>query len=236
MKIVAGNWKMNLSLEQALELARSVVIYDGVEVILFPPCIYALKVKETVAQGVHVGVQNMFYEDKGAYTGEISAYMLNSSGIEYVLIGHSERRKYFGETDEDVNRKLRKALEYGLKAIVCVGETLEQREKGEAFSVVRKQVETAFEGIDDLERIYIAYEPVWAIGTGVNATPEQAQEMHEYIKSIVNVPVLYGGSVKPENAKELLSMKDVDGVLVGGASLKAQSFNEIVRIASSLSL
>ncbi len=235
MKVVAGNWKMNLTLPEAVELVKSIQPVSSVKVIVFPPALFAVPVTRHACRGIETGVQNIHHEDFGAYTGEVSAPMAVSIGMKYALVGHSERRHIFGETDEQVNLKVKKALEHGLKVIMCVGETLQERESGRAFEMVERQVREGLKGIDDLSSVMIAYEPVWAIGTGKNATPQQAQEMHEFIKKIVDVPVLYGGSVKPSNARELLSQKDVDGVLVGGASLKADSFNEIIRIASELS-
>jgi triose-phosphate isomerase len=192
-----------------------------------------------MAQGtnIQVGVQNMHYEDKGAYTGEISAPMLKSVNCKYVIIGHSERRQYFNETDETVNKKVKKALEYGLTPIVCVGETLEEKETGKTIEIITSQIEKGLVDLkaSDLDKIVIAYEPIWAIGTGKTATSEDAQNaikaIREKIKSLFNtddISILYGGSVKGSNAKELFAMKDIDGGLVGGASLEAKSFAEIV--------
>lgn len=235
MKIIAGNWKMNLTFDQANTLANSIKSSNRNEIILFPPSIYALKVKEIVkGKNIKVGVQNIFYEDFGAYTGEISAIMVKSMDLDYVLIGHSERRKYFFESDEIINKKLKKAIEYNLDVILCVGETLEERENNKAFEVVKNQVLRAIEGLNNLNNVKIAYEPVWAIGTGINATPEQANEMHQFIKEIINIPVLYGGSVNEKNAYELLSQEFIDGLLIGGASLKAEIFNKIIEIAELL--
>ncbi|MEO0203109.1 MAG: triose-phosphate isomerase [candidate division WOR-3 bacterium] len=235
MKIIAGNWKMNLSLNEAIDLANSIKSSYKNEIILFPPSIYVLKVKEIVkAKNIKVGVQNIFYEDFGAFTGEISAIMVKSSNLDYVLIGHSERRKYFLESDEVINKKLKKAIDYNLNVILCVGETLDERRNNKAFDVVKLQVLRAIENLNNLNNLKIAYEPVWAIGTGINATPEQANEIHQFIKEIVNVPVLYGGSVNENNAYELLSQKFIDGLLIGGASLKSSSFNKIIDIAELL--
>ncbi len=235
MKIIAGNWKMNLSLNEAIDLANSIKSSYKNEIILFPPSIYVLKVKEIVkAKNIKVGVQNIFYEDFGAFTGEISAIMVKSSNLDYVLIGHSERRKYFLESDEVINKKLKKAIDYNLNVILCVGETLDERRNNKAFDVVKLQVLKAIENLNNLNNLKIAYEPVWAIGTGINATPEQANEIHQFIKEIVNVPVLYGGSVNENNAYELLSQKFIDGLLIGGASLKSSSFNKIIDIAELL--
>lgn len=226
---------MNLTFDQANTLANSIKSSNRNEIILFPPSIYALKVKEIVkGKNIKVGVQNIFYEDFGAYTGEISAIMVKSMDLDYVLIGHSERRKYFFESDEIINKKLKKAIEYNLDVILCVGETLEERENNKAFEVVKNQVLRAIEGLNNLNNVKIAYEPVWAIGTGINATPEQANEMHQFIKEIINIPVLYGGSVNEKNAYELLSQEFIDGLLIGGASLKAEIFNKIIEIAELL--
>ena len=194
-----------------------------------------------MAQGtnIQVGVQNMHYEDKGAYTGEISAPMLKSVNCKYVIVGHSERRQYFNETDETVNKKIKKALEYELTPIVCVGETLEEKEAGKTIEIITSQIEKGLVDLtaSDLDKIVIAYEPIWAIGTGKTATSEDAQNaiqaIREKIKSLFNtddISILYGGSVKGSNAKELFEMKDIDGGLVGGASLEAKSFAEIVNV------
>lgn len=239
--VIAGNWKMNMLPNEAIELMEGLIpkVKDSKdEIIVCVPYIdlfYTLL--EAQQTNIHVGAQNVFYEDKGAYTGEVSATMLKSINTEYVIIGHSERRRYFNETDEIVNKKARKALENGLKPIICVGETLEEKEQGKAIEVITNQVAKALKDltIKDLSNTIIAYEPIWAIGTGKTATKEDAENsiksIREKIKSIFNtddVSILYGGSVKPENAKELFSMPNIDGALVGGASLKADSFAGIV--------
>jgi triosephosphate isomerase len=197
-------------------------------------------------QGVQVGAQNVHYEDNGAYTGEISTSMLKEVGCHYVIIGHSERREYFGETDEIVNKKVTKALAGGLSPILCVGEVLPERKANKQNEVVKTQLIKNLESVsaEALKKVVIAYEPVWAIGTGETASPEQAQEMHSFIRSVLmelynddvaqKVRILYGGSMKPDNAEELLSQNDVDGGLIGGASLKADSFYAIVEIANKL--
>ncbi len=246
--LVAGNWKMHTVLDTATELASEIVRQVGnvqeIQVAVCPPFV-SLEAVSAVLKGsrVHLGAQNMFYEDEGAYTGEISAPMLLSVGCTYVIVGHSERRQYFCETDESVNRKVARALRHRLIPIVCVGETLEQRERGEALPVVQRQVYHAFQGVEPEapDRLVVAYEPVWAIGTGHTATPEQAQEMHAAIRSWLSelwgesmareVPILYGGSVKPGNAADLFVQPDIDGGLIGGASLKAESFAAIVEAA-----
>ena len=242
MMLIAGNWKMNKGkIDDAVALAREVRIgaYNlkgKVDIMVAPPFTVLSHVVDTLkGSRVKVGAQNMFYEDAGAYTGEISPDFLLDLGVEYVILGHSERRKFFHETDETVLQKALKAREKGLKYIVCVGETLEQREKGEAKDVVGRQVKAVLDGGAYSENLIFAYEPVWAIGTGKVATPELAQEMHGYIRDLLgenrNTLILYGGSVKPENAEGLLRMDDIDGALVGGASLNAGSFVNIIKIA-----
>ena len=243
-KVIAGNWKMNMLPNEAInfitELAPLVKDTQN-EVILCVPytdLFYALlHVQRT---NIKIGAQNMHWETSGAYTGEVSAQMLKSIGVEYVIIGHSERRQYFAETDETVNKKIKKALETGLKPILCVGETLEQREAGITEQIITNQVEKAFNEIsaDDLDKIIIAYEPIWAIGTGKTATKEDANNTIMQIRKKVaemygqneanGVIIQYGGSVKSSNAKELFEMSDIDGGLVGGASLKAEEFSKIV--------
>lgn len=239
--IIAGNWKMNMLPNEAISFIEEIepMVKDTKnEVIIcvpFTDFFYA----NNMAQGtnIQVGVQNMHYEDKGAYTGEISAPMLKSVNCKYVIIGHSERRQYFNETDETVNKKVKKALEYGLTPIVCVGETLEEKEAGKTIEIITSQIEKGLVDLksSDLDKIVIAYEPIWAIGTGKTATSEDAQNaikaIREKIKSLFNtddISILYGGSVKGSNAKELFAMKDIDGGLVGGASLESKSFAEIV--------
>lgn len=245
--IFAGNWKMYTVREEALALAKGIL--EGLgnapahEVILFTPAVHLREVAAVCAKGpVAVGAQNMYFEKEGAFTGEISPAMVKDSGARWILIGHSERRHVFHETDEDVRKKLRAALDAGLLPMVCVGELLEEREAGKSEDVVRVQVEKAFEGLSKEEAagVVIAYEPVWAIGTGKVATPEIAQSMHRAIRTMVAkmygdtiaaaVPILYGGSVKPDNIAGLFAMEDIDGALVGGASLKVPSFLEIARV------
>ncbi|MCQ2566084.1 MAG: triose-phosphate isomerase [Clostridia bacterium] len=244
-KFICGNWKMNKTVEEAVLFANEFrQIYMPVanrKVAVAAPftALFSLKLCFE-GSGVGVGAQNMHFEDSGAFTGEISAPMLKEIGVDYVIIGHSERRQYFGETDETVNKKLKKALEAGLGPIVCVGESLEQREAGTQFDLVGAQVKAAFEGVvaEDIEKITLAYEPIWAIGTGRTATAEQAQEMCAFIrKTAANIygaetaeklTIQYGGSVKPSNAAELLTQPDIDGALVGGASLKPADFWGII--------
>ncbi|HET7152537.1 MAG TPA: triose-phosphate isomerase [Candidatus Kapabacteria bacterium] len=241
-KIVAGNWKMNTDVASAKTLLRSIVesvkkSAPAADVIVCPPYI-ALQEAQSILHDskVALGAQNLHYEDDGAFTGEISATMLKSVGCKYVIIGHSERRQYFGETDGTVNKRIHKALNHELTPIFCVGETLNERQSGKAFDVIHRQVTGGLENIspENMKRIIIAYEPVWAIGTGQNATPAQAEEVHAYIRTILKelfsdaiaqvISILYGGSVKPENAREIFAQQNVDGGLIGGASLKADNF------------
>ena len=244
--MVAGNWKMNTSPSEAVDLAKSVKegsagITNG-DVVLAPPFTALQSVYETIkGSPVMLAAQNMFYEDKGAYTGEVSPLMLKDVGCTYAIIGHSERRKYFGETDDTVNLKVKKALAVGLKPIVCVGETDAEREKGVTEFVVGIQVKKALSGIAKLDDIVIAYEPVWAIGTGKNATPAEAEDVHGFIRNVLadmygaaskDVKILYGGSVTADNIGDLIGMEDIDGALVGGASLKSEGFIGIIRKAS----
>lgn len=243
-KVIAGNWKMNMLPNEAMKFIEELtpLVKDTKnEVIICVPYIdlfYALL--HVQGTNIKVGAQNMHWEEKGAYTGEVSGPMLKSIGVEYVIIGHSERRQYFAETDETVNKKIKAALLNELKPIVCVGETLEQREQGVTNAIITNQVEKAFDGIEakDLDKIIIAYEPIWAIGTGKTATKEDANntiiEIRKKLSEIYGqneadrVIIQYGGSVKSSNAKELFEMSDIDGGLVGGASLKADEFSKIV--------
>lgn len=243
-KIVAGNWKMNMVPSEAVKLVEELIPLvksDDVDVVFCVPAIDIVPVVEACkGTNIKVGAENLFYEDKGAYTGEISADMLLDAGVEYVIMGHSERRQYFHETNLDINKKLKKALEKGLKPIVCCGETLEQREMGICFDWIRMQIKAAFEGVsaDDAKGVVIAYEPIWAIGTGMTATADDAQEVCGAIRETLvevygeelasKIRVLYGGSAKPGNVLSFLEKEDVDGTLVGGASLKADSFSEMV--------
>ena len=243
-KVIAGNWKMNMLPNEAIDFITELtpLVKDTKnEVILCVPFIdlfYALlNVQDT---NIKIGAQNMHFEEKGAYTGEVSGKMLKSIGVEYVIIGHSERRAYFAETDETVNKKIKSAFANDLKPIVCVGETLEQREKGEQVEVITKQTKLAIEGLtpEQVKNTIVAYEPIWAIGTGKTATSDDAntsiQKIREeiaknYGKEVAECVIIqYGGSVKSENAKELFTKSDIDGGLVGGASLKAEEFAKIV--------
>ncbi|HOS05737.1 MAG TPA: triose-phosphate isomerase [Syntrophorhabdaceae bacterium] len=244
--MIAGNWKMHNNKSEAVLLAKAIKEgtqgISGGDVVLAPPFTALQSVYETIVDShVLLAAQNMYYEDKGAFTGEISPSMLKDIGCTYVIIGHSERRKYFHETDEAVNQKVKKSLATGIKPIVCVGETEDERNKGVTEFVVGVQVKKALYGIDNINEIVIAYEPVWAIGTGKNATPVEAEEVHRFIRNIIgdiygevcnNTKVLYGGSVTSDNIGELINMEDIDGALVGGASLKSEGFIGIIKKAS----
>jgi triosephosphate isomerase len=229
--IIAGNWKM-FDGPDPRALAAALGAVEGVDAIVCPPYTH---LTACVDAGLTTYAQNVHWEPEGAYTGEVSPQMLVELGAAGALVGHSERRQYFDERDTDVARRTRAALEAGLAVIACVGETLEERESGDTELVLTIQVEALAFAVGAHERLVIAYEPVWAIGTGRTATPELAQEAHAFLKGRLDVPVLYGGSVKPENAEALLAQPDVDGALVGGASLDVDSFTEICRIAASLS-
>ena len=233
--LIAGNWKMFKGPAEAGEFCRALRDADlgTVDVVVCPPYVSLAAAVQALA-GTEIGVaaQNVHWAAEGAFTGEVSAPMLRELGVYGTIIGHSERRQYFGETDESVLRRVRAAIEHGLHVIACVGENAEEREAGETEAVLRLQVGAIANGIDETDDLVIAYEPVWAIGTGKTATPEMAQEAHAFVKSILDVPVLYGGSVKPENAAELAAQPDVDGALVGGASLDLESFATICRAAS----
>ncbi|MFH0938499.1 MAG: triose-phosphate isomerase [Planctomycetota bacterium] len=245
---VAGNWKMNKTPEEAralaLELRAKLEGVNHCEVAICPPSVCISAVVETLkSTPLAVGAQNVFWEKSGAFTGEVSAPMLLAAGCQYAIIGHSERRQYFGETDLTVNKRIQAALSHKLKVIVCVGETKDERVGNITTQVINRQVEGALAGLkaDDMAMVTIAYEPVWAIGTGLTATPAQAQEAHAFIRKLVaqqfnasiadSLRIQYGGSVKADNAKELLSQPDIDGALVGGASLVAKDFEAIVKAA-----
>jgi len=244
-QFIAGNWKMNLNRAQAESLARGLVDglggRDDLDVAVCPPSVYLDVVASVVKDSpVGLGAQNMYHEAEGAFTGEISAAMLLDVGCQYVILGHSERRHILGETDEEINKKTMAALQAGLTPIVCVGETLDQREAGQTSEVVSGQFDGSLAGLsaDQMVRVVIAYEPVWAIGTGKVATPEQAEEVHADLRTLMasryngdvadQVRIQYGGSVKPDNAAELLQKANIDGALVGGASLKVDSFLGII--------
>lgn len=250
--VVAGNWKMYKSNSEAEELVTELIKKTKeivkTRIIVCPP-FTALSLASDLASGSNlmIGAQNMYWEPHGAFTGEISSEMIKSAGATYVIIGHSERRRYFGETNETVNKKLKAAIDSGLNPIVCIGETLEERESGVTNDVVGNQVEKALAGISagDIRKVILAYEPIWAIGTGKTATPDQAQNVHKFIRNVIGklydneiaeeIVIQYGGSVKPDNATDLLSQPDIDGALVGGACLQAESFSSIIKAAENLS-
>lgn len=244
--LVAGNWKMNKTVGEAVELVtqlkQKLSDVRNREIVVCPPFTSLVVTKEVLKNSnIKLGAQNMYFEKSGAFTGEVSPLMLKDVGVEYVIIGHSERRQYFGETDESVHKKMKVAFENSIIPIVCVGETLQQREKNEAFSVIEKQVKVGVAGLsaEQSKKLVIAYEPVWAIGTGKTATPQQAEEVHAFIRKLYteiygkdaaeSVRILYGGSVKPDNVSEIMRQPDIDGALVGGASLKADDFIKLVR-------
>ncbi len=237
--LIAGNWKMYKNADQSREfiqqLDRSFTSASGLAVAVFPPFI-ALAGLRALDTKIKIGAQNMFFEEQGAFTGEISPLMLQGL-VDYVLIGHSERREIFRESDEDVNKKIKAALQFNLVPVLCIGETLQEREAGKTMAKIKNQLEKAFQGVEKekIGRVIVAYEPIWAIGTGLNASPAQAQEVHHFIKGRCqeigagqNLQILYGGSVKPENSLELLAQDDISGVLVGGASLKVEQFSAII--------
>jgi triosephosphate isomerase len=233
LALIAGNWKMYKGPAEAAEFCLRLREQDltGVDVVVCPPYVsLAVSVQLLAGTEVAVAAQNVHWEPEGAYTGEISAGMLLELGVYGAIVGHSERRQYFGDTDQITAQRARAALSAGLFVIACVGETEEEREGGVTEDVLRRQV-SLFEPDDNL---VIAYEPVWAIGTGKTATPDMAQEAHTFIKSVLDVPVIYGGSVKPDNAEELLGRPDVDGALVGGASLELESFMAICRAGANI--
>jgi triosephosphate isomerase len=251
-KIIAGNWKMNKTGAEAASFARDLKIktlnINKTEIIVCPPFTALAPVYEMLKESrIKMGAQNVHWEPDGAYTGEVSAEMIEEAGCKYVIIGHSERRQYFGETNQSVNKKIKQTLTTNLSPIFCIGETLQQRQDGQTNEIVKKQL---IEGLvdlssDQMRRIVLAYEPVWAIGTGLTATPEQAEEVHQFIRELIDErfntqvgevgSILYGGSAKPDNIKELLSQQNIDGGLIGGASLKVDSFVTMIKIAEELS-
>ncbi len=242
--IIAGNWKMNKTSAEAVKFIddiKDAVSGTDVEAVVCAP-FTALKDLKKASEGtnIKIGAQNMHFEENGAYTGEISASMLNEIGVDYVIIGHSERRQYFNETDETVNKKIKKAFESGITPIFCVGETLEERESGKTKDIVKGQIEKGLKGLskENAKEIVVAYEPIWAIGTGKTASSKDANEVISYIREILKdifseevseeVRIQYGGSVKPSNVEEIMNESDIDGALVGGASLEAKDFTELV--------
>ncbi len=244
--LIAGNWKMYKTPQEAADTAKQLVeqvreVAD-VDIMIAPPFTALESVSRVIKNSpVALGAQNLYWEDEGAYTGEISAPMLKSAGCQYAIIGHSERRQYFGETDKTVNQKIQAAIQIGLKPVFCIGETEQEREAEQTLSVLDKQVRKGLERLlpEQLDTLIIAYEPVWAIGTGKTATEDQAQEVHQFIRSLIeksfgndlskSIRILYGGSVKPDNILNLMAMPDIDGALVGGASLSADSFSRIIK-------
>ena len=246
LPFVAGNWKMNKTVGEAVELVKqlkaSLSGVEGVEVAISPPFTALDAVgREIEGSAIRLAAQTLFWEEKGAFTGEISPLMLKDLGCRYVIIGHSERRQLFGETDETVNKRMKTALNHGLLPIFCIGETLKEREDGKTFSVIERQLEGGLKGFGgkEIQKVVVAYEPVWAIGTGKTATPQQAEEVHRYIREKLErlytreiageIRIQYGGSVTPENVKGLMNQDNIDGALVGGASLKSETFSRIVR-------
>jgi len=248
--IIAGNWKMNKTLREGQELAialrRELYQIEDVDIVVCPPyTLLAYLADALETSNILIGAQDVYWQDEGAFTGEVSPVMLKDIGCKFVIIGHSERRAYFGETNESVNNKIKASLRHDLTPIVCVGETLSERESGQTFKVLDDHIENGLKGITDTDilKIVIAYEPVWAIGTGKTATSQQAQEAQKYIRDLLRkmyndiadtVRIQYGGSVKPDNITELMSQPDVDGALVGGGSLKIETFAEIVKKASEI--
>lgn len=243
---IAGNWKMNKTAAETADLCAKLKENGGsfkeADILICPPFTSLVAAKQAIEGSViGLGAQNMHWEDSGAYTGEISAQMIKGLGCKFVIIGHSERRKYFSETNEEVNKKIKSAISAGILPIVCVGETLEQREQGREKEIIENQLKEGFDSLteSDLEKITIAYEPVWAIGTGKTATGDQAEEMHNFIRKwfesnfsagrAEKLRILYGGSVKPNNINGLMKQDDIDGALVGGASLKVEDFTEIIK-------
>ncbi|MDD5492530.1 MAG: triose-phosphate isomerase [bacterium] len=243
--ILAGNWKMYKTTQEAKALVEGLKSRVGTlndrEVVVCPPFTSLVTAAEALrGSNLKLGAQNMYWEDKGAFTGEIAPGMLKDTGCVYVIIGHSERRQYFGETEVTVNKKMKKAFQSGLLPIVCVGETLAERESNRTFQILERQIRDGASGLspEEANKLVVAYEPVWAIGTGKTATPQQAEEAHKFIRQKLaevytpaiaeEIRILYGGSVKPENCKELMGQADIDGALVGGASLEVESFSKIV--------
>jgi triosephosphate isomerase len=247
--IIGGNWKMNRgtpreSREMLEELIPAVEKIQNVDIVIAPPFTSLLSAKEILKDtNIELGAQNMYFEEKGAFTGEISPNFLREIGVKYVILGHSERRNVFNESNFLINNKLKKALQTGLKPIVCIGEHLEEREAGKTKDVIQAQLKETFSDLtkDQMKKVVIAYEPIWAIGTGKTASPEQAEEIHVYIRNLLSqiydnetadlVRIQYGGSIKPNNAEELFSKENIDGGLVGGASLQADSLTQIIKAA-----
>ena len=250
-KIIAGNWKMNKTVPEAVEFSRELklktIAFNKTDIIICPPYPALVPVYEIIKDSkVKLGAQNSHYEEKGAFTAEVSTSMIETTGCSFVIIGHSERRQYFAESNEIINKKLKKVLSTKLLPIFCIGEILEERKSGRTEQVVDTQIREGLNGIssEDMQRITIAYEPVWAIGTGETATPQQAEEVHRYIRELIGklynaeiaerIRIQYGGSVKPANAEELLKQENIDGALIGGASLELDTFLEIIKISNQI--
>jgi len=249
--IIAGNWKLNNTNRESIELVtllkREISDIVNVDIVICPVSTALSDIRDVLSESnICLGAQNAHWEDSGAYTGEVSVPLLKDIGVQYVIVGHSERRQFFGETDEIVNKKIKAVLAHDLIPIACVGEVLEERESNKTFEVIEKQCAGGFAGLtaEEMKKIIIAYEPVWAIGTGKTASPDQAQEVHKFIRTLLvkmygddvaqTVRIQYGGSVKPENSVDLMSQPDIDGALVGGASLKADTFSDIVKNSCSV--
>jgi len=238
--LLIANWKMNMDIKEAISFINNFKKYirniKNADIVICPPFTILNKINESIKNtNIKLGAQNMYFEEEGAFTGEISALMLRDVGCEYVILGHSERRKYFDENDELINKKIKTALKNNLRPILCIGETLEERNNNKTMKIIKNQLMNCLKNIDEtgMKNITIAYEPIWAIGTGKNATPSQAEEVHKFIRKLLsnmyknsnNVRIIYGGSVKGNNIKELISMKNINGALVGGASLDPKSFS-----------
>ena len=243
--LIAANWKMHNTVSESVSLIKKLKLSlkktKNRDIVICPPFTSLKQVYEEIrGSNIKLGAQNMHYEEKGAFTGEISSLMLKDLGCEYIILGHSERRQHFNENDELINKKIKSALQHNLNPILCIGETSEERKQNKTKAKVKTQLENCLKDIqkNDILKIIIAYEPIWAIGTGVNATPEQAEDAHDFIRELLSkkynndiaekIRILYGGSVKPDNIKSLMEEKDIDGALVGGASLNAKSFTKIV--------
>jgi triosephosphate isomerase len=242
--LIAGNWKLHKTLTEAVELVgalkTAVKDVEDVEILVAPPyTAISMLATKLAGSNIKLGAQNCYFAESGAYTGEVSAPLLKDAGCDYIIVGHSERRQIFGESDETVNSKVKAVLAAEVSCILCIGETLEERENGDMYDVLTRQVREGLSGVTDMQNVVIAYEPVWAIGTGKTASSEQAQEVHSFVRGLLQglydqqtamaTRILYGGSVKPENVDELMGQDDVDGALVGGASLKADDFARIVK-------
>jgi len=241
--LIAGNWKMNKTPTESITFVKDLLErtknYNDRDILICPPFTSLYPISTVLKNTfLFLGAQNVFYEEKGAFTGEISPLMLKDIGVDFVICGHSERRNIFGETDEIINKKIKKVVQNGINPILCIGEKLEERETGKTFEIIKKQLENCLIDFEDIEKLTIAYEPIWAIGTGKNATPQQVEEVHTFIRNWVgkkygqnisdSIRVIYGGSVSPENIDDLMKEKDIDGVLVGGASLDIDKFSRII--------